>query len=154
MLEEAINGLTAALREHTKVVQEGMAAMAAGGAPAAAGTAKPAEETTAKATPKPAGQGGRPPSVDTLRNAFKPFLGADETSEGKQRAVECVKPILEHYGVDKISQVPKEVRRDVIAMANELMEAFKSGGMDAAEAVRFPFSEDPEPAGEKDEDVL
>ena len=131
MLEKAIEGLTEAMKDHTVALREAMATTTgAGAAPPASG--KPAA----------ASNRGRPPSAEAVIKAFKPYLQAEATPEGKERVIETVKPILQHFGVDKISAVEKEQRREAIGYGDTLMTAHKEGGIDAAEAVRFPFSED------------
>lgn len=154
-LEAKIEALTAAVEALTEQVttQNATVAKALGGKAASGstaskstGTAAKKTTTTKKTTTKP-----KAPTAEDIRGLFGPYLAGASDKATKKRLIETTKPLLEHFGVDKITEVDEEQRKEALEYGQMLVDAFEEGGIDAAEEVTFPFSEDGD-GGEEEED--
>lgn len=129
-LTDALNANTAALAAHT-------AAMSGAAAPAAATPAKqPAKRTRTRAPKKnePAKA-----SADLLLEKFGHYLKTPSTREEQQRAGTTIHPIIDKFGVTKVSEIPEDSHAEAMALLEPLQAAFDEGGIEAAEAVElFP----------------
>lgn len=155
-LEEALAANTAALEANTAAVtkQNETVTKALGAKGTAA--AKPASTAAKKpaASKKPPAK-PKTKTAEDVRNCFGPYLAGASDKETKKRLIETTKPLLEHFGIDKITEVAEDQREEAIKYGDMLKAAFDEGGVDAAEEVTFPFSEDPDSdEADDDDDVL
>jgi len=153
-LEEHLAANTAAIEANTAIQTKVLAALNSGsGKPAAKAADKPADqkEPGAKPAAKPKG-----PTEDDLRKCFGPYLGGATDKAEKARLNATIKPILEHFGAAKITEIAADDWAAAIAYGNVLAEAFADGGIDAAEEVTFDFMNEEEAKGgeEEEDDVL
>lgn len=145
----ALEAMTAALEKQTELLEGGMAK--------ASGTAaKTTAKTTAAKKPaakKPAAKKPTNPTEEDLREKFGGFLTSVEDKPGKKRLTATVKPILEHFGAERVTEIDEENRKEAMGYADLLIAGFEEDGIDGAEAVELPFME--EDQGEEDDgDVL
>lgn len=154
-LEDKIDKLTVAVEALTKQVEtqnETVSKALSGKAEGAA--SKPA--STGKAAPKPAASGKASSSkkkattAEDVRGVFGPYLTGAKDVATKKRLIATTKPLLEHFGVERITEVAADQRDEAIKYGKMLTDAFEEGGIDAAEEVRFPFMEDE--GGDEDDD--
>jgi hypothetical protein len=159
-LEAKIEALTSAVEALTEQVKTQNATVAKalgakGTAPAAAEkpAAKPAaaEKPAAKPAAKPSAK-AKAPTAEDIRGLFGPYLAGASDKATKKRLIETTKPLLEHFGVDKITEVAEEQRAEALKYGQMLVDAFEEDGIDGAEAVKFPFSEDDGDDGDDDGD--
>ena len=155
MLETKIEELTAATRELAASLDRNSAAMAQlhsslQNVPA---PAEPNPEPAAKPKPRrkppkksdaaePAAKTPGEITADMFRNRFVAYLAAEKDERGKQRLVDTVKPLLAEFGVTKIPDMSAEDRGRALKLLFILQDAYASGGLEAAEAVRLPLSQD------------
>lgn len=157
-LEAKIEALTAAVEALTEQVttQNATVAKALGGKAATGSTASKSTGTAAKktttSTAKKTTAKPKAPTAEDIRGLFGPYLAGATDKATKKRLIETTKPLLEHFGVDKITEVDEEQRKEALEYGQMLVDAFEEGGIDAAEEVTFPFSEDGDGDGEEDED--
>lgn len=154
---EALTGAVEALTEQVKTQNETVAKALGGKATGTAakstttkatGTAAKKTTTTKKTTTKP-----KAPTEADIRELFGPYLAGASDKATKKRLIETTKPLLEHFGVDRVTEVAEEQRQEALDLGKLLVDAFDEGGIDAAEEVRFPFMEDADEGGEdEDED--
>ena len=157
-LEEHLIANTAAIEANTAIQTKVLAALNSGsGKPAAKAADKPADqkEPGAKPAAKPAAK-PKGPTEDDLRKCFGPYLGGATDKAEKARLNATIKPILEHFGAAKITEIAADDWAAAIAYGNVLVEAFADGGIDAAEEVTFDFMNEEEAKGgeEEEDDVL
>ena len=161
-LEAKIEALTSAVEALTEQVktQNATVAKALG---SKAGAAAPAEKPAAeKPASKPAAAAAKPaakpaakskaPTAEDIRGLFGPYLAGASDKATKKRLIETTKPLLEHFGVDKITEVAEEQRAEALKYGQMLVDAFEEGGIDAAEDVTFPFSEDGDDGDDDDDE--
>ena len=151
-LEQAMAELTAALKENTALLKGGAAKLAE----KAAATGK-TEDTKPAATPGKKSTGtkttkSKEPTEEALREKFGGYLNSVEDKAEKRRLTATVKPILEHFGVERVTEIPAEHRAEAMALADKLIAGFEEGGLDGAEEVDLELSNE----GEEEEggDVL
>ena len=146
-LTSAVVALTEAVQAQTTLIQTGTA-KAAVKAEAAAPTTKAAAAPKAD-KPKPA---AKPKAVteEALREKFGGYLTSSADKAEKRRLTATVKPILEHFGVERVTEIAEESRAEAIGYADLLIAAYEEGGIDAAEGVRLPFMSEDEGEGEED----
>lgn len=156
-LEAKIEALTAAVEALTVQVtaQNETVAKALGnkatGTTKATGTAS--KTTTTKATTTKKDTKPKAPTAEDIRGLFGPYLAGASDKATKKRLIETTKPLLEHFGVDKITEVDEDQRKEALEYGQMLVDAFEEGGIDAAEEVTFPFSEDGgDDDGDEDDD--
>lgn len=130
ILTEALGSLTAALSKQNEVVENALAST-----PRASAKGKTASVAKKKSESKPA-------TVEDLRGVFGPYLAAGSDKATKKRLIETMKPILSHFGVDRITEIGEEFRSEALEFGKLLAAAYSEGGIDAAEEVRLPFMED------------
>lgn len=148
MLETEIKKLTEAVKENTAAIQEQNANIAE--ALAAAGGGKAQTQQRGRRRAGKQNPDNEAPSADDLKNVFVAYLASEQDEEGKQRLIDSVKPIVEHFGVERITQIKEEDRAEAIKYGKQLVEAHEAGGLEAAEAVKLEFSGDPDPSGGAD----
>jgi len=160
-LEQAMADLTAALKEHTALLKGGaanLAAKAGGTKPADKPADKPASKPADKAAAsKPAAGNKKPkaPTEENLREKFGGYLSSVEDKAEKRRLTATVKPILEHFGVERVTEIPEEHRAEAIGYCDLLIAGFEEDGVDGAEAVDLELSnEEGDGEGEGDDGVL
>lgn len=151
-LTSAVEALTEQVKTQNATVAKALGSKAGAAAPAEKPAAekpasKPAAKPAAKASAKP-----KAPTAEDIRGLFGPYLAGASDKATKKRLIETTKPLLEHFGVDKITEVPEEQRAEALKYGQMLVDAFEEGGIDAAEDVTFPFSEDGDDDGDEDED--
>lgn len=157
-LEAKIEALTAAVEALTEQVttQNATVAKALGGKATTGSTASKSTGTAAKktttSTAKKTTAKPKAPTAEDIRGLFGPYLAGATDKATKKRLIETTKPLLEHFGVDKITEVDEEQRKEALEYGQMLVDAFEEGGIDAAEEVTFPFSEDGDGDGDEDED--
>ena len=158
MLEAKIDVLTAEIAQTTAAVRaltEALQAAPVAAAPAANPAAAPEAEAE---KPKPKRGRGRPKkeepapapeaeaaiTIEAFKNEFVSYLGAEKDEQGKQRLVDTVKPILAEVGVSKVTAVEEADRAQALEYLKLLQDAYKAGGLEAAEGVHLPFMSEPE----------
>lgn len=144
-LEKAIADLT----EEVKGLREEMATMKAniGGANAKAGGSTKAADKPKTETKKT----DKEPTLDDLVKVAGPYLKSGTTKDEKNRINATVKPILEHLGGGKVSEIPPENFGEAIALFKKLHAAYEDGGIEAAEELDLELSnEDPDAGGDSD----
>ena len=144
---EALTNAVEALTEQVKM-QNDTVAKALGSKTAAASKPTATEKAAAKSAAKPAKK-PKALTAEDVRGLFGPYLAGASDKATKKRLIETTKPLLEHFGVDKITEIGEDQRAEALKYGQMLVDAFEEGGIDAAEEVTFPFSED---GGDGDED--
>lgn len=152
-LEQAMAELTAALKENTALLKGGAAKLAEKAAAGDKAADKPAATTKATGT-KATGKAtkSKEPTEEALREKFGGYLNSVEDKAEKRRLTATVKPILEYFGVERVTEIPAESRAEAMALADKLIAGFEEGGLDGAEEVDLELSNE----GEEEEggDVL
>lgn len=161
-LEDKIEKLTSAveaLTEQVSTQNETVSKALSGKSDGAA--SKPASTGGKASTGKASGgkaSGGKASSskkkattAEDVRGVFGPYLTGAKDVPTKKRLIATTKPLLEHFGVERITEVAEDQRDEAIKYGKMLSEAFEEGGIDAAEEVTFPFM-DEEGDGDGDED--
>lgn len=144
-LEQAMAELTAALKENTALLKGGAAKLAAKadkGEPEKAAE-KPAEKPAAKPPAKKTTK-SKNPTEEQLREKFGGYLSSVEDKAEKRRLTATVKPILEHFGVERVTEIPEENRAEAMGYADLLIAGFEEDGIDGAEAVDLELSNEDE----------
>lgn len=151
-LEEKIETLTAAIESLTEQVKTQNATVAkALGAKADTskgddGTPVATKSTSTKATKSTSTKTNKkadgPPTQDDLLGVFGPYLAGASDLPTKKALIETIKPLLEYFGVERISQVDESQRAEAIGYGKQLTEAFADGGLEAAQGVKFDFMQD------------
>lgn len=136
-LTTAVEALTEQVTAQNATVAKALGGKAATAAKATGTTAKKTTTTAKKTTAKP-----KAPTAEDIRGLFGPYLAGATDKATKKRLIETTKPLLEHFGCDKITEVDEEQRQEALNYGQMLVDAFEEGGIDAAEEVTFPFSED------------
>jgi hypothetical protein len=158
-LEDKIEKLTAAIEKQTALIEKGVAKASTGPA-AAAAAAKPAAAAAAAkpAAAKPAGKpAAKPkhPTEEELREKFGGYLTSVSDKAGKRALTETVKPILEHFGVERVTEIPEEHRAEAMEYCDLLIAGYEADGLDGAGEVHLPFMQDDgAEEGDGDEGVL
>lgn len=159
-IEKNLADLTSAVVALTEVVQAQTTLIQTGTAKAAAKTEAAAPKTEAAAPkadkPKPAAK-AKAVTEEALREKFGGYLTSSTDKAEKRRLTATVKPILEHFGVERVTEIAEESRAEAIGYADLLIAAYEEGGIDAAEGVRLPFMSEDEGDGDEeggDEGVL
>ncbi len=135
-LETSIQELTAAVLAQTALMQTTITKTA----PAKAEPAK-----KAAAAGKSAGKrGGRTktPKPEDVVEAYGNFLKAADTKADRNRLVGAVKPVLAHFGVERVSEIDPDQCAEALEYAKLLQAGFDEGGVDGALEVVLPFSAD------------
>ena len=149
-LEEHLIANTAAIEANTAIQTKVLAALNSGsGKPAAKAADKPADN--AKPAAKPAAKPEGPTDED-LRKCFGPYLGSATDKAEKTRLNATIKPILAHFGKEKVTDIEADDWVEAIGYGKLLAEAFDEGGIEAAEAVTFDFMNEEDEGGEEEED--
>lgn len=146
----AVQALTAAIEAQTALIQSGVAKAAGKATAPAAAAEKPAAAAKPAAAKKAAPAAKKAPTEEALREKFGPYLSASTDKAEKRRLTATVKPILEHFGVERVTEIAEENRAEAIGYVETLHAAYEEGGIDAAEAVRLPFMSEEE--GEEEEE--
>lgn len=154
-LEQSIASLEAAVKELGEIVAAQtsfMTNLQKGEAPAAA---KPAAAKPAAAKPaagkKPAAAKKKTPE-DLISAAGKYLQGTSDKAE-RNRLVATVRPMLEHFGVAKVSDIEADNVEEAMGYIAMLQTAYDDADegekVDAAEAVDLGLSNEPD-----EEDVI
>lgn len=135
-LEEAIRENTAAIKEQTALIQAGVSK--AGGKAADTTEEKaPAKKAPAK---KPAAKPKGKPTEDDLRTKFGGYLQSAGDKAGKKILTETVKPILDHFGKEKLTEIDEDDRAEAMGYADLLIAGFEADGLDGAQEVDLGLS--------------
>lgn len=150
-LEAALAELTAAVKEQTALMQA-----LSKGAKADTTKAEPKAETpraAPKAEPKgkAAGKGKKAPTPESVTLAFGDFLKSATDRAERGRLVGVVKPILAHFGIERVSEIDSENCEEAMGYLEELSAAYSEGGADAVEEVKLSFMGDD---GDADDDDI
>lgn len=153
-LEEAIAANTAALEANTTIQEKVLAALQSGAKPAAASKAadKPATEKKTTTTVKPGYLKPKAPTEKDLLDVYGGYLGSAADKAEKSRLNDTIRPILDHFGAAKVSEIDSEHYAEAIELGKKLQAAFDEGGADAAEEVDLGLSN--EDGDEDGDDVL
>lgn len=130
--------LEAAIKELTEAVKANTAALS-GKAPAKSTESAPSGKADKPASGKPSGKasgGKKKTTVETVAARFGAYLGG-KTGTDKKTAAANVRRIVEHYEVDRVSEVDEDQFDELLAM------------LDKFEAGEDPFDDED---GEEDED--
>lgn len=153
-IEKALADLTSALQENTAVQEKVLAALTSGAKP---GTTSAKTET--KAADKPATdkkttttKKDKAPTEKDLLDVYGGYLGSAADKAEKARLNDTIRPILDHFGAAKVSEIAAENFAEAIALGKKLQAAFNEGGVEAAEEVDLGLSNEDEDEG--DDDVL
>lgn len=146
MLEERIAELNATMEKHNALLEKMIANSGGKAAAAAAPPEKPAKSEKPAAKPKAA----KEPTEEEVREKFGGFFNLEKDKGERKRLVQAIGPILEHFGVTRITEVSADQRAEAIGYANTLIQAHELGGVDAVESAKLPFMSEDE-AGEEDE---
>jgi hypothetical protein len=150
---EALTSAVEALTEQVKTQNDTVAKALGGKAATASKSTGTASKTTTKATTTKKDTKPKAPTAEDIRGLFGPYLAGASDKATKKRLIETTKPLLEHFGVDKITEVDEDQRKEALEYGQMLVDAFEEGGIDAAEEVTFPFSEDGgDDDGDEDDD--
>lgn len=137
-IEDALNKLTLAVEKNNTLLESLLAKGAAAtktAEPAAAAAPKPAAEAPKPAAaPKP-GPKAKPkfPTEDAIRTSFGNFLSVKDTGE-RTRRKDLIKPMLEHFGVVKATEIPEESREEAIGYIAQLEAGETPNYMNEGEA--------------------
>ena len=159
-IEKNLADLTSAVVALTEVVQAQTTLIQTGTAKAAAKTeaAAPKTEAAAPKADKPkAPAKAKAVTEEALREKFGGYLTSSTDKAEKRRLTATVKPILEHFGVERVTEIAEESRAEAIGYADLLIAGYEAGGIDGAEGVRLPFMSEDEGDGDEeggDEGVL
>ncbi len=126
-LEAALAANTAALERHSDALD---ALIKAGGSSTGKGAGKP----------KPGGKRGgkktKPWADETAYlEAFGGYLKGAETKPERKRVRATVGPILDHFGVEKISEIGEDDREEAYGYLQLLIAGWEEGELEGAEAV-------------------
>lgn len=147
-LEQAMADLTAAIKENTTLLSNARASVAGKAADKPAATKPAATKPAAKTTKAP-----KAPTEADLREKFGSYLTSVEDKADKKRLTATVKPILEHFGVERVTEIPEESRLEAMGYCDALAAGFAEDGLDGAEAVDLELGNEDD-GGEDDEGVL
>lgn len=143
----AVEALRAAVTQQNETVAKALGAKGGTAAKSTSTTAAKKTTTTKKAPAKP-----KALTAEDVRSLFGPYLAGAADKATKKRLIETTKPLLEHFGVDKITEVDAEQREEALKLGQMLVDAFEEGGIDAAEIVQFPFMGEDSDDEDDDED--
>ena len=146
-LTKAVEANTAAVEKQNETVAKALGGSAAKSTGTAAKSTTAKKTTTRKSTAKPKALTG-----EDIRGLYGPYLAGASDKATKKRLIETTKPLLEHFGVDKITEVDEDQRKEAMEFGKMLVDAFEEGGIEAAEAVEFPFMEDADDDGDDGDD--
>lgn len=151
-IETALANLTSAIQENTAVQMKVLAVLTS--------SAKPA--TTSTKTEKPAGNLSKSVSsgmktekavtAKDLLDLYGRYLGSATDKAQKARLADIIRPMLDHFGVSKISEITPENYTKAWALGEKLMAALKEGGVDAAEKVDLGLSNEEDEDEDEDEE--
>lgn len=134
-LEKALEAHTAALEAHTAALEalvDGVGA-AAGAAAGKAGK-KSGKKTGKKGKSKPWD------NEKTYLAGFGAYLKGAETKPDRKRIRDTVSPILDHFGVEKISEIGESDREEAYGYLLQLVAGWEEDELDGAEAVDLELS--------------
>lgn len=158
-IEKALADLTSAVAANTAVQEKVLAALTSGAKPASA----PAKTETKPAADKPAPKADKPaagkktdkaPTEKDLLDVYGGYLGSAADKAEKARLNDTIRPILDHFGAAKVSEIAAENYAEAIALGKKLMAAFNEGGVEAAEEVDLGLSQEDGDEDGEDDDVL
>ncbi len=141
-LEKALEANTAALERHTAAL-----ASLVDGAGAAAG--KGGKKTGKKSDKK--GKAKPWENEKTYLAAFGAYLKGAETKPDRKRIRDTVTPILNHFGVEKISEIGEDDREEAYGYLLQLVAGWEYDELEGAEAVDLELSNED---GDDPSDVL
>lgn len=153
-IEKALADLTSAIQQNTVVQAKVLAALTSGAKPASTSAKtekvfdKPATEKKTTVTKK----ADKAPTEKDLLDVYGSYLSSATTKAEKSRLNDTIRPILDHFGAAKVSEIAPENYAEAIALGKKLLSAFNEGGVEAAEEVDLGFSNEGEGEGEEDED--
>ncbi len=138
-LEKALEAHTAALEAHTAALEAlvdgvGAAAGAASGAAAGKGGKKPEKK------PKKGGKAKPWDNEKTHLAAFGAYLKGAETKPDRKRIRDTVSPILDHFGVEKVSEIGEDDREESYGYLLQLVAGWEEDELEGAEAVDLGLS--------------
>lgn len=145
-LEASIQDLTEAVKAQTALMQT-MAKSAPAAAKAEPAKKAPAKKAPAKKTTKP-----RAPTPEDVVEAYGTFLKAADNKTDRNKLVGAVKPVCEHFGIERISEIDPDNCAEALEYANLLQAGYDEGGVDGALEVVLPFSADDVTEGGDDDD--
>lgn len=150
----AVEALTKAIEAQTALISRGVAI--ANGATPAKAAEKPADKPAEKPAKAAAKSAPKAPTEEDVRTAYGAYLNSTTDKAERKALIETVKPILDHFGADKVTSIPAENRVEALSFCKTLQDAFNEGGVAAAEEVRFHFMQDDggEEGGEEDGSLL
>lgn len=152
-IEAALAANTAALEENTAVQEKVLAAFMSGSgakAPAKPAAKSAEEKAPAKKAPVKKAATKKAPTEEDIRKMFGPYLAGATDKAEKSRINATIKPILAHFGAEKITEIASDNWVEALGYGQQLVDAFNEGGLDAAEAVTFDFMNEED--GDEDED--
>lgn len=151
-IEKALADLTSAVAANTAVQEKVLAALTSGAKPASA----PAKTETKPAADKPAAgkKTDKAPTEKDLLDVYGGYLGSAADKAEKARLNDTIRPILDHFGAAKVSEIAAENYAEAIALGKKLMAAFNEGGVEAAEEVDLGLSQEDGDEDGEDDDVL
>ena len=154
-LTSAVEALTQQVETQNETVSKALSGKAEGEAskPASSGKAASKPAASGKAsTGKAASSKKKATTAEDVRGVFGPYLTGAKDVATKKRLIATTKPLLEHFGVERITEVAEDQRDEAIKYGKMLTDAFEEGGIDAAEEVKFPFMEDDDEGDEEEDD--
>lgn len=151
-LEEALAANTAALEANTAIQEKVLAALQSGAKPTASTKAADKPATEKKTTTKKTTTTKKAPTEKDLLDVYGVYLGSATDKAEKSRLNDTIRPILDHFGAAKVSEIDAEHFAEAIELGKKLQAAFDEGGADAAEEVDLGLSN--EDGDEDGDDVL
>lgn len=157
-IEKALADLTSAIQENTAVQTKVLAALTSGAKPAATSAKTETKAADKPATEKkattPAKKADKAPTEKDLLDVFGGYLGSAADKAEKARLNDTIRPILDHFGATRVSEIASENYAEAIALGKKLVAAFNDGGVDAAEEVDLGLSNEAEEEEGEEDDVL
>lgn len=143
-IEQALAANTAAIERHTEVLQDFMkTAKAPSVASGKAGAGKPAAGRGSKAK--------NPWDSDDLFLAYvATFLKKSEDRAENRKAGAAAKPILDHFGVGRFSEISPDDRKEACGYFATLIDALEADGYDDLADVDLGFANE----GGGDDDMI
>lgn len=151
-IEKALADLTAAVAANTAVQEKVLAALTSGGKAPASAPASTSNKPAAGGKPAAGKKADKAPTEKDLLDVFGGYLGSAANKAEKARLNDTIRPILDHFGVSRVSEIAAEHFAEAIKLGTTLQDAFNEGGIDAAEGVDLGLSN--EDGGDEDENVL
>lgn len=152
-LEAALEANTAAVERHTEALEKFIAlgAAAAGKAPAKGAASKPAAAGKKGGTSKKKNPWD---SEDDFLAYCTAYLKSSDDKAEKKLAAAAIKPVLDHFGVSRFSEIEADNWEECCGYLAKLSEAIKADGFEDLGSVDLGLSNEDEDGDEDGDDDM